>query len=197
MLRILGTIFVIALAGVAIWVAGTGTRSGSQRGNRSEAPTSAYDYEATDVRIQQMGADGTLQYELEARHIAQLPSNGQISAQDLVIHHDPAGSAPGTNRLTLTAQRADLPESGDEITLQGAVHAQGRPQNSRALISLTTERIVYDMRTQDVVASKPVDFTRGGMRARCGSLRGNIKRGEFAMNGTGPVESKCDVTFAP
>lgn len=198
MLRTWGTILIVALVALGIWMASTGARPGRQPEARSETPVSAYDYEARDVLVQQMSADGTLQYELEAKHISQLPSNGQISAEDLVIHHDPAGSAPGgTNRLTLTAQRADLPESGDQIKLQGKVRAQGRPLESRALMSFATEQLTYDMRTQEVFNSMPVDFTWGGTRLHFGSLRWNIKQGTFGVNGTSPVESNFNGILVP
>ncbi|MEO6081129.1 MAG: LPS export ABC transporter periplasmic protein LptC [Steroidobacteraceae bacterium] len=191
-LRVLATVMIVALAALAIWVAGIKPRAGGTAAGNPDTPGSAYDYDARDVLVRQMGPDGALQYELEAKQVTQQPGNGQISAQDLVMHHDPAGGAPdGANRWTLTASHANLPESGTAITLQGQVHAQGRPPNSRAQISVDTDLLTYNLETQDVSSDKPVDFSWGDSRFHCGNLRMNIKLGTLS------VESECNATLAP
>jgi LPS export ABC transporter protein LptC len=190
-LRLGAVIFVVAVATLAIWVAGNGMRTGRSGGATGEAPGSAYDYEASDVVVRQMGADGSLQYELSAKQITQQPQGGQITAQDLVMHRDPAGSEPGgPNRLTLRADRADLPEAGGVINLQGNVHAEGRPENSQALFSLATKQLAYNLETQDVSIDRPVDYSWGKSTFHCASLRMNIKLGTV-------VQSKCNGTFVP
>jgi LPS export ABC transporter protein LptC len=191
-LRVLAAVMVAALALLGIWVAGTGPRPDGAAADNADSPDSAYDYEAHDVVVRQMGPDGALQYELEARQISQLPRNGQISAQELVMHHDPAGSLPGgANRWTLTADRAVLPESGTAITLAGDVHAQGRPQNSQEQVVVLAEQVTYDLQTQDVSSDTPVDVTWGRSKFRSTDLRLNIKRGTIN------VESGSNGTFSP
>ena len=190
-LRVLATIFIVAAAAFAIWVAGNGMRSGRTGTATSEPAGSAYDYQATDVVVQQMGPDGALQYELAAKQITQQPQDGQISAQELVMHRDPAGSAPGgPNRWTLRADRADLPESGGVITLQDNVHAEGRPENSSKLFSLATRQLTFNLETQDVVIDRQVDYSWGKSTFHCASLRMNIRRGTV-------VQSKCNGIYAP
>jgi LPS export ABC transporter protein LptC len=190
-LRVLAAVALVAVAGLAIWLATSGPEPGGAAANNGDAAANSYDYEARDVIVRQMGPDGALQYELEAKQITQLPRDGHISAQQLVMRHDPAGSPAGEARLTLTADRADLPEAGAPITLQGKVHAQGRQQGSQALISLNTEQLTYNLATQDIVTDKPVDLAWGSSRFRCGDLRMNIKLG------TRHVESECNGTFYP
>jgi LPS export ABC transporter protein LptC len=190
--RMLATLFVIAVAALGIWMATTGTRSGRTNTDGSEPASSAYDYEARDVVVKQMGPDGTLQYELTAKQINQQPKNGQISAQDLVIHHDPAGSTPGgPNRWTIRADRADLPEAGTAISLQGKVRAEGRPQNWRAPVLVTTEELTYNLRAQEISTTKEVEITWDGNTYRSRDLRFNIKSGE------GNVDSEAHATFVP
>ncbi len=77
-LRVLAAVMVVALALLAIWVAGTGPQAGGPAANAGDTSASAYDYEAHDVVVQQMGPDGALQYELEAKQITQLPRNGRF-----------------------------------------------------------------------------------------------------------------------
>jgi LPS export ABC transporter protein LptC len=179
-LRVLATIFVVAVAALAIWVAGTGVRTGRTGDASRDTAGSAYDYEVRDVVVQQMAPDGTLQYEIAAKQITQEPKNGRISAQDLVMHRDPAGSeAGGPHRWTLRAQRADLPESGALITLQGNVRAEGRPQDSQSTVAVATESLTYSLETQDVTASTPVDVVWGGSRFHAKSMQLNIRSGDI------------------
>jgi LPS export ABC transporter protein LptC len=190
-LRVLATLFVVAMAALGVWLASTGTRSGRTATGQTETAASAYDYEARDVVVRQMGPDGSLQYELTAKKINQQPKSGQISAEDLVMHHDPPGSVPGgPNRWTLRADRADLPESSTAITLQGKVRAEGRLDNSRALLSAATDQLSYNLQTQDITIDTPVDFAWGNNRSHCGSLRMNIKLGTI-------VQSRCNAIFVP
>jgi LPS export ABC transporter protein LptC len=189
--RVLATLFVVAVAVLGIWVASTGTRSGRTATDNSETSSSAYDYEARNVVVRQMGADGILQYELTAKRVTQQPKSGQMSAEDLVMHHDPAGSVPGgPHRWTLSAERADLPEPGGEITLKGNVHAEGRPENSRTRLSLATEQLSYNLATQDLTIDMPVDFTEGNSTLHCARVHMNILLGTV-------VQSKCNGIFAP
>lgn len=190
-LRVLASLFVVAVAGLGIWMASTGTRTGRADDQQDEAPAGAYDYEVRDVVVQQMGPDGALQYELSASQITQQPQNGRITATQLVMHRDPPGSAPDSpNRWTLRADRADLPESGDIITLQGKVRAEGRPRNSRELFSIATEQLSYNLESQDITIDQTLEYTWGASRFQCGRLRVNISRGSV-------VQSKCNGTIVP
>jgi LPS export ABC transporter protein LptC len=189
--RVLATLFVVAVAALGVWVASTGTRSGRTNTDTSETSSSAYDYEARDVVVRQMAPDGTLQYELTAKKVIQQPQSGQISAQDLVMHHDPAGSVPGgPNRWTLRADGADLPEPGGAITLKGDVRAAGRPENSQARVSLATEQLTYNLGTHDLSIDTPVDYTWGNSTLHCARLRMNTRLGTV-------VQSKCNGIFVP
>ncbi|MEO8315644.1 MAG: LPS export ABC transporter periplasmic protein LptC [Pseudomonadota bacterium] len=194
--RLLAALFVLAVAGLAIWVASSGMRQGQGDGTKKDTPTSAYDYQATDVVITQMGTDGTLQYELSAKQISQEPNKGQIAAQDLVMHRDPPGSPPGgPNRWTLSAKHADLPEMNGSITLQGNVHAEGRPENSQATVVVAADELTYNLQTQEASSKKPVVVTRGNTTIDAQSLHLNIRTGDY---NTGPLKvDSTDGTLAP
>lgn len=190
-LRLLGAAVVVALAALAIWVAGTGTSKGPTTTSEEEAGNT-YDYEAQDVVVRQMGADGELQYEIEAKQVTQLPRNGRISAQELVMRHDPPGSpADGAERWTLTADRADLPELGGAITLEGDVQASGRPQDSRTLLTLQTDLLTYDLESRTLATDSVVELTAGRDKLTGRGLRANIKSGTVAL------ESDVHGTLAP
>ncbi len=191
-LRLLGAALVVALAALAIWVAGTGTSKGPTTTSEEEAGNT-YDYEAQDVVVRQMGADGELQYEIEAKQVTQLPRNGRISAQELVMRHDPPGSpAGGAERWTLTADRADLPELGGAITLEGDVQASGRPQGARSPLVLQTEKLTYDLESQIISTDSDTKVTSGGDRLHTPKgLRANIKSSVLE------IESEFNGTFVP
>ena len=189
---LLWAVFVIALAVLAAWLAGAGRPATQAASAATESTDSAYDYDARDVVVRQMGPDGALQYEVEARQVTQQPRNGRISASDLVMHHDPAGTTPGgPRRWTLTADRADLPEAGDVISLQGKVHAQGRLQDTQAPVSLVTEQLDYNLITQSLASDQAVQMTWAGGTVRGRKLRANIKSGDVAL------ESEVHGTLAP
>ena len=178
---LLGAVFVIAIAALVAWQAGTGP-STTQAATDPETTDSAYDYDARDVTVRQMGPDGALQYEVVAKQVTQQPRNGRITASELVMHHDPAGSTPGgPRRWTLTADRADLPEAGDVISLQGKVRAQGRMKDTQPPLSMVTEQLDYNLVTQDLSSTQVVDLTWAGGRARGRGLRANIKSSDVAL----------------
>ena len=191
-LRVLATIFVVVVAALGIWVASTGMRTGGSGGANSDTAATAYDYVVRDVVVQQMGPDGTLQYEMSAKQITQQPENGHITATELVMHRDPPGSPPdGPDRWTLRADRADLPEPGGAVTLTGKVRGQGRLQNSRATVSLATEELTYNLQTQEVSTRRPVDITWGGTSFQSGDAYVNIKSGVIK------VDSEAHGTLVP
>lgn len=191
-MRVLATIFVLAVAAIGIWVASTGVRKGGTDGEKSDAAGTAYDYVVRDVVVQQMGPDGTLQYEMSAKQITQQPENGQITATDPVMHRDPPGSPPaGPNRWTLSAVQAELPPAGEALTLRGSVRGQGRLENSQVTVSLATEKLSYNLQTQEVSTREPVDITWGGNSFRSGDVYVNIKSGVIE------VDSKTHATLVP
>lgn len=183
-LRVFATVFVLGLAALAIWVASTGMRQDST-GGKTEETTYAYDYRATDVVVTQIGPDGSLQYELTAKEITQEPQDGQITAHELVMHRDPPGSMPGgPNRMTLTADRADLPEVGGTLFLKGNVRAEGKPEKWRTKLDVAASELSYNFQTSEIASDKPVDATWGSNSMNVKSLRFNIRTGNMK---TGPI----------
>jgi LPS export ABC transporter protein LptC len=189
---LLGAGFVVALAALGVWVAGTGKSTTSTAAADTENTDAAYDYDAHDVVVRQMGPDGALQYEVVAKQVTQQPRNGRITASELTMHHDPAGTTPGGPlRWTVTAASADLPEAGDVVSLKGKVHAQGRLRDGQAPLSMVTEQLDYNLTTQDMSSSREVEWSWAGGKGRGRGLRANIKSGDLAL------ESQVNVTLAP
>lgn len=179
---LLGAVFVLALAALAAWLAGTGPSTTQTVATETENTDSAYDYDARDVVVRQMGPDGALQYEVVAKQVTQQPRNGRITASELVMHHDPAGTTPGgPRRWTLTANRADLPETGDVISLQGKVRAQGRIKEAEAPVTMAAEQLDYNLTTQDLASDGVVNLTWAGGSMQGRGLRANIKRGVMGL----------------
>ncbi len=191
-LRLVIILVLVVLIAGAVWIA----RQSRNQGGGADAATVvapvAYDYEAQDVVVRQMGKDGRLQYQIEAREIHQEPASGRIAARELTLYHDPPGTEPGgANRWTLTADTADLPAGDGVITLAGKVRAAGRPMQGGAPLTLATERLRYDLDQQEITSDTTVALTWGGNRLTGTALRANIRTGDVAL------ESEIHGNFSP
>lgn len=175
----------IALLGLLVagaYLVGTGQQLRKAGANTPAAEQPAYDYEANDVVVRQMDATGRLQYEIQARHVAQLPQNGAIAASQLTLHYDPSEGVPDpARRWTLTADSAQLPAGSDLVTLQGKVLVTGRPQGSVTLTTLSTDRLQYNLATQELRNNSAVEMRWGQNRLAGRNLRANIKQGNVAL----------------
>jgi len=174
---------IVALLGVGAYVAGSGPRGPAGPVDPNEADTADYAFEASSVVVRQTDAQGQLLYRIQAAHVAQLPSEGAISANDLTMHYDPPQApADGSKRWTLTAQSARLPESSDIVELHGGVRATGRPEESPVIATYSTERMDYNLKTQDITTDAPVELLWGGNKVTSQSgLRANIKQGTWEL----------------
>jgi LPS export ABC transporter protein LptC len=185
MKRLLLAMLVLAgLGAAALWLSGTQDARNGKAGTASEAAMAAYDFEATDVVLRQTDATGRLQYEIEADRIIQLPDNGTIEASGLTLHHDPAGTEPGSpNRWTLTANAAELPTGATAVVLNGAVRAEGRLLGSNLKLQVATEQLRYDMDLLEFTSEQPVDLVWGaGNRFRVEkNMRVNIKTSDMEL----------------
>jgi LPS export ABC transporter protein LptC len=174
---------VVALLGAGAYIAGSGPHGAAGPADPNEADTAAYAFEANAVIVRQTDEEGHLLYRLQAAHVAQLPSEGAISADDLSMHYDPPEApADGSQRWTLTAQAARLPESSDIVELHGQVRASGRLEGSPLIATYSTERMDYNLKTQDIATDAPVELQWGGNRVTSESgLRANIKQSTWAL----------------
>ena len=170
---------VVALIVAAAYIAGSGTRSTTGPADPNDADTAAYDFEASTVVVRQMDSAGRVQYQVNAAHVTQLPSDGAVTASDLTMHYDPP-QAPtdGSQRWTLTAQSARLPESSNIVQLKGRVRVKGKPEGSQSAATFLTEQMDYDIGTQDISTAAPVEMQWGGTRLKADKgLRANIRQG--------------------
>ena len=179
--RWLLAVAIIGLVVAAAYVAGT-SQTGSSVAKPNEADAATYAYEAHDVVLRQMDGSGALQYEIEAASITQLPRDGAIEAHDLTLHYDPPGKqADASRRWTLTATGAQLPEASDVVKLAGSVKVQGRVPQSPAPIRFQSEKLDYNLRTQDLVSDADFEFLWGGSRFTGRGLKANIKQGTVSV----------------
>jgi LPS export ABC transporter protein LptC len=169
----------IVLVVAAAWLVGTGTPQAPTAD--PDANRAAYNFEANEVVVRQMGTDGRLQYQIEARHVTQLPKDGAIAARDLTLHFDPPGSADPQLRWTLTANAAQLPESSSLVALHGNVQVQGRPAKAGTHIQLATESLDYNLATQDLRSTGDFELRWGGTFLTGRGLSANIKQGDLQI----------------
>ncbi len=142
----------------------------------------AYDYEAHNVVLRQMGPDGRLAFQVEAKEVTQLPDSGRITAQGVTVYHDPPGTGIGSpNRWTLTADNGELPAEGGVITLAGRVHAHGVPVGGKQEVTVSTEHMRYDPATQELSSDDEVLVTMGGSSMQGRVLRANMKTSEVTL----------------
>jgi LPS export ABC transporter protein LptC len=184
-------LMLLAVAGAALWF-GRGANDQPAGGEPGADTTQvAYDYEAHDVVLRQMGPDGRLSFQIEARQITQLPDTGRITAQRLTLYHDPTGTEPGgPNRWTLTADSGELPVEGGIISVEGHVRAEGIPVGSRIKVTFTTSHLQYDVDKQELCSNEQVQLTRGSNVMSSQGLCFNIQTNEV-------FGSEANVILAP
>lgn len=172
----------VALITAGAYLAGSGARGASTSSAPNDADTAAYNFEASSVVVRQMDAAGRLQYQVEAAHVTQLPQDGVVTARDLSMHYDPPEAPAGTRRWILTAESARLPEDSDVVALQGQVQVRGRPEGADGVATFSTERLEYNIATQDITTDAPVELQSPGLRLSGNSgLRANIKQGTVEL----------------
>jgi LPS export ABC transporter protein LptC len=172
---------IIGLVVAAAYVAGT-SQPGASSAKPNEADAATYAYEAQDVVLRQMDSTGALQYEIEAASVTQLPRDGAIEAHDLTLHYDPPGKdVDASRRWTLTASGAQLPESSDVVKLAGRVLVQGRVPQSPAPIRFQSEKLDYNLSTQELASDAEFQLHWGGSQFSGRGLRANIKLGTVSV----------------
>lgn len=176
-----GVLALIALLAAAAWLLLRAPARHAVSAPEAEA-TAAYDFEARDVVVQQLGKDGALLYQIEAREIRQQPDSGRITAHQLTLSRDPPGTGTGgPNRWTLRADSAELPAGGGVITLAGNIRAQGRLGTGKGVLALATEELRYDIEAEELASDAEVALTWNGSSFRGPGLRANIRTGTVAL----------------
>jgi LPS export ABC transporter protein LptC len=182
MRKVLLSLLVLAAAGAATWYVLRESPSRRQHAMQEAEAIRDYDFEARDVVVRQMGPDGRLQYELEARRFAQSASGGEVVAEDLTIHHDPPGTIPGgAHRWTLTAAGAELPAESQVIHLHGSVRAIGLPRGRRTPMRISSDQLEYDLAGQEVSSDANVLIEWGGIRSESQGFTFNINTAELQL----------------
>jgi LPS export ABC transporter protein LptC len=175
--RIVLVLVLLGVGAAAFWM--SRSQPGQADAGEDGAAPVAYDYEASDVVLRQMGPDGRMAFQIEAMEITQLPDSGKVTARGLTMYHDPPGTEPGgPNRLTLTADSGELPVEGGVVTLTGKVRARGVPKGRRTQMTIATESLRYDMATQELSNDDLFRLNMGGIRVEGRRLRANLQTGQ-------------------
>lgn len=181
MKKVLVSLVVIGVLAAGVWFALRGTDD-PQQVAAEEIAGDRFDFEAQQVVMRQMNAQGTLQYEVEAERIVQLPDRGSVLATALTLRHDPPGTEPGSpNRWILNAAEGELPADGRIVTLKGDVRAEGVPQGRATPLRFETQSLNMDLDSQDIHTDDVVDVARGRVRLRGKGLRANVATGELSL----------------
>jgi len=181
MRKTLVALLMLAVLGGAVWFAMD--RRGSPPATAADATAGERnDFEAEGVVLQQLDAEGRLQYEIEAERIVQLRDQGGLVASRLTLRHDPPGTEPGSpQRWVLTADEGTLPPDSRVVTLTGNVRARSTPEGSREPLQLDAGELHYDMERQEVFTEGDVHFTTRGISIRGRGLRVNIADGTVRL----------------
>jgi len=176
-------LLVLAVLAAAYLLGHSGSTPGVARA-REEAEVLQYNFVASDVVVRQTGDDGKLQYRLQATRVEQRPEDRQISASDLTVHYEPeeAKSAAAGGQWKLTASRAVLPDDGKPLQLRGAVQVTGQPPQASGPVTVNTESLDYDLRTQDINSADIVELRMGTQSLQGRGLHANIRLGTLALD---------------
>lgn len=181
MRKFLVVLLVVVVAGAALWQVQRQRQQQLAGALAEEDAGPVYDFEARDVTVRQMGADGRLQYELEAARLTQSANGGEVVAEQLTLHHDPAGTIPGgQHRWTLTAENARLPAEGQLMSMHGDVRISGLPRGRRTPVRIFSEQLDYDIGAQEVSSAADVKIEWGGIRSESRGFSFNIDTGNIA-----------------
>lgn len=188
--RVAIVLLLLAAGGGAFWM--SRSQTGDADTSVDDTAPVAYDYEANDVVLRQMGPDGRMAFQIEAKEITQLPDTGKVTARGVTLYHDPPDTEPGgPNRLTLTADRGELPVEGGVVTLTGKVRAHGVPKGKRAQMTIATESLRYDMATQELSTDDFFRLSMGGIHMQGRGLRANLKTSQVnATDLSGDVKTQ-------
>lgn len=174
---------VIAVLAVAFVLGRSGNTPGVSTA-REEVATPPVNFVAQDVVVRQTGDDGQLQYRLEADHVEQRPEDKQITATGLTVHYEAADvkSNPAAgSHWKMTADRALLPDDGKLLQLRGAVQVTGQPPAASAPVTMTTNSLDYDLKTQEITSREMIDVRMGAQQLQARGLRANIRLGTLEL----------------
>lgn len=179
---LLGLLAVTVLA-AAFMLGSSGSTPGVRGKDASALPQ--YNFVAQDVVLRQTGDDGQQQYQLEAARVEQQPEDRQVNATDLTVHYqatDAAAGATAGGQWTLTAARAELPEDNRLLKLRGTVQISGQPPAASAPVTVATESLDYDLKSQEATSVESVVLRMGAQQLQGTGLHANIRLGTFSLD---------------
>jgi LPS export ABC transporter protein LptC len=97
-----------------------------------------------------------------------------------------AGSAAGgpaaSGNWTLTAAHAELPGDNRLLKLRGAVQVTGQPPAATAPVTLATQSLDYDLKSQEATSADSVVLHMGTQQLQGTGLHANILLGTFSLD---------------
>ena len=169
--KLLAALVLVAVIGLAFMLGREGQTPG--RPAETAGPPVDFGFVALDTEVVQTGEDGQPLYTLSAARIEQIPGSGDVTAHTLTLHYAPDNA----QRWTLAAREALLPGGGSLLHLIGDVRLRGKPPGSTTEARITTARLDYDTRSQDVSTRDDVHVSWGGLLLDSQGMTANLKQG--------------------
>jgi LPS export ABC transporter protein LptC len=138
--------------------------SGGGEGAAADVESTEPGYIATNADLIETDDDGHALFRLDAERIEQPTPQGIIFLTAPKLDYQPEAG----NHWKLSAQRGQLPQDASTAELAGAVHADGRPTGSNALMHIVTDQLHLDMKQQlaTTTAKVRVDWAGNSLRGR-------------------------------
>lgn len=110
------------------------------------------DYEMSGLELSDFDAQGVLQHQIRASHMAHYPQTGitQIRQPQLSLYEQ------GHERWRLKAERGQIDQAGEVAKLQGAVVLDGVAESGRAPLQLVTRDVQMDLQRRRASTDQPV-----------------------------------------
>lgn len=152
--------------------------SDRETSDRLTAAESDLGYSATDAEISQMGADGSLRYRLQAKHIEQDPNTLEVALEDIALETREREAT----RWSVAAPQGRLSSDSRRIELTGGVRLEGGSNRDSDRLRLGTPTLQYDLETARIRAAGDVNITLQGHVLAGTGLDANLRTRQVRLN---------------
>jgi len=128
-------------------------------------------FSAVHAELIETGEDGLPLYRLDAERIEQPQPRGTIFLSSPKLDYQPQSG----NHWTLIAQQGQMPQDARAADLTGAVHAEGVPNGSDALMQIDTDQLHLEMADKVATSASTVHVDWGGNRLNGRGMRADLQ----------------------
>jgi len=157
-------------------------RVGAKQVPSAEAPRLGIGYYANDATLTGTDDDGHILYRISAATVQQMPADGSVSLQSVLVNYDPSQEVP----WSLRSDTGRIPPGGKIIELSGNVVAATRAADSPAA-TIRTDLLEFDASTYVAATDRKVVIDYAGSTVHATGLRAMLRqdRLELLSNVTG------------